>query len=278
METTKISVVMAVYKEEPNVVKRALDAIANQTFGEYEFIVVLDYPENKAVESYILDRAKSDNRIIFLKNDKNRGQGYSRNRAINHSKSGIIALQDADDGCDPNRLKLQYEFLEQNPEVDVIGTGLIYYDFNEQKELYRRAYPSEIDQEIKRRSPCGHPSMMVRKDVYLNSGMYSTEFVRQNNTQVFVEDYELYIRWYLKGVKIKNLQEFLYLYHRDDKGIEIKAKGMLQSVVGTKKKFRSQLNFGLVDSFYMYLEDFVSRLSPKAINFLFKMTQLKNLG
>ncbi|MBL0190267.1 MAG: hypothetical protein IPQ18_02655 [Saprospiraceae bacterium] len=82
----------------------------------------------------------------------------------------------------------------------------------------------------------------------------------------------------MDSVSIIKLYFMLYLYHRDDKGIEIKAKGMLQSVVGTKKKFRSQLNFGLVDSFYMYLEDFVSKLSPKTINFLFKMTQLKNLG
>ena len=67
----KISIIMSVYNETEDLLKRAIDSILNQTFTDFEFIIVLDKPDNSSAKKYILERQKTDNRIVFIENDVN---------------------------------------------------------------------------------------------------------------------------------------------------------------------------------------------------------------
>ena len=105
----KISVVMTVYNEE-NYLKAAIESILNQTFKDFEFIIIDDGSTDKSskiIESY------KDPRIIFYQSE-NRGMVYQFNFGIKQASASIIARMDADDIAEINRFELQYKFLRKS--------------------------------------------------------------------------------------------------------------------------------------------------------------------
>jgi len=128
MRNPKISVVMTTYREPEEYLRKSIESILNQTFEDFEFIIVLDDPNNERNEKLIEEYAKKDNRIVFLKNERNLGRGASRNRAIDIAKGKYIAIIDADDIALPERLEKQFNFLEENEDVDLLFTWAYWID------------------------------------------------------------------------------------------------------------------------------------------------------
>jgi len=71
MDAPLISVIMAVYDENINQLDEAIKSILTQSFDNFEFIIILDKSDNIKAEKLILEFQKNDNRIVFIKNDKN---------------------------------------------------------------------------------------------------------------------------------------------------------------------------------------------------------------
>jgi glycosyltransferase involved in cell wall biosynthesis len=264
----KVSVIMSVYKEPVDLIRRSTESILNQTFTDLELLVVVDWPANENAIEYFKNCSAKDNRVLYSVNEKNIGQGPSRNASIKKAKGKYIALQDADDVSVLDRLQKQVECLDSNEDVDVVGTGLIYHDLTTDKEIFRRSHNSVVSKEINQRMPCGHPSIMVKRNIFERYGYYDTQFIAFKGEQTFVEDYDLFLRWYIRGAQIRNLQEYLYIYSRDGTKIP-KAKSMLISVVNIKKKYKSQLNYRLIDYFYLYAQSFLSLFPSKVITYIF---------
>jgi len=165
----KISVVMAVWNGE-RFLNDAIDSILNQTFSDFEFIIVNDGSTDKT-EKIIL--SYTDSRIVYLKNDFNIGLAASLNKSIKVAKGEYIARMDDDDLCNIDRFKIQLDFMENNKDIGVVGT-LANYITEENEYLLTTQLP-EFHNEIKKKIPMfwfHHGSVMMRKELLLRCGCY----------------------------------------------------------------------------------------------------------
>ena len=115
IESPKISVVMPVLNGEKYLAE-AIESILNQTFQDFEFIIVDDGSTDQTPE-ILRSYANKDSRIQIVTNPINRGIGYSRNRGIALSRGEYIANMDADDLCLPERFEKQVRFLDSHPDI-----------------------------------------------------------------------------------------------------------------------------------------------------------------
>lgn len=109
-----ISVLMAVYNCD-RYLREAMDSILNQTWDDFEFIIVNDGSTDNSLQ---ILKEYSDKRIKIVTYEENKGVAHARNIGLEHCTSEYVALMDADDIALPDRLKLQYEYLMEHREID----------------------------------------------------------------------------------------------------------------------------------------------------------------
>jgi len=209
MKAPEVSVVMSCYNSELTL-RRALDSIINQTFSKFEFIIIDDGSTDGTLQ-IINEYVQQDNRIVLIKNNKNLGLAASLNRGILHSKGSLIARMDADDEAYKSRLEKQTSFLDQNKQVDILGSAIQERTKNgEVKKI--RTLPEHHDSIIERifRKPLVyHPTIMVRREIYEQLGLYDPKIF-------WAEDADLWYRLYDKVI-FHNLQEPLLYYQTKEK-------------------------------------------------------------
>ena len=113
----KISVVMSVYNGQ-KYLREAIDSILNQTFKEFEFIVIDDGSTDKSVE---IIKSYVDPRIILIKQE-NQGLAAALNGGIKIAKGKYIARMDADDISEVDRFSLQLQYMENNNHCVAVGS------------------------------------------------------------------------------------------------------------------------------------------------------------
>ena len=198
-----ISVVLPVYNGEKYLTE-AIDSILGQTFEDFELIIIDDGSTDGSLE--IMHLYESVDSRLKLITRKNRGLPASLNEAINIAKGSLIARMDADDICYPNRLAVQTKFMQQHPEVillgsaanfiDVDGISICTFTLSSKDSELRKVFPN---------SPFIHPSVMFIKDIFLKAGEY-TERMKLGG-----EDVTLFERMSRLG-KLHNLAEPLIKY------------------------------------------------------------------
>lgn len=213
----KVSIIMGAYNCAKTL-KRCVESIQNQTFSDWEFIICNDCSTDgtmKVAESL----AKTDHRIRLIENDKNRGLAHSLNHCLANSEGEYIARMDADDIALPHRFAIQVDFLDNHPEVDVVGGGVILYDeTGDKKTLLNPEYPTA--RYMTTRIPFFHPTIMMRKSAYDKLSGY-TDLPRTRRGQ----DMDLWFRFFAAGMRGYNLQEPLVKYH--DSMSDVKKKESL---------------------------------------------------
>ncbi len=202
MPEPAISVVMSLYNEAP-FVEEAIASVLRQTFRDFELIVVDDGSTDGGAELV----EKIDDPRIRLIRQQNQGLSGALNTGIRTARAQWIARQDADDDSEPNRLQLQYEAVTRRPDVVLIGTNAVTMD-EEGAPLSATNHPTD-DATIRKvlfdeylGNPFNHGSVLMRRDVFLQAGMYRVEF-RQ------AQDHDLWMRMSAFGV-FANLPEPLY--------------------------------------------------------------------
>ena len=115
-----ISVIMSTYKEDESQLRQSIESILNQTYQNFEFIIILDNAENEMHRSVIHDYAARDSRIRFLVNEGNHGRTLALNRGLALAKGEYIAIMDADDISLPKRFEIELTYIEKNG-YDLIG-------------------------------------------------------------------------------------------------------------------------------------------------------------
>lgn len=118
-----VSVLMAVYKTQPKRLRMAIESILNQTFKNFELIIVNDYPDDTECESII--KSYNDTRIKYFKNDKNMGIAAARNKLLEialDSPGKYILTVDHDDEQLPEKLEKLVAVLDANPDIGICGT------------------------------------------------------------------------------------------------------------------------------------------------------------
>ena len=196
----QITVLMSVYNCA-EFVKIAIDSILQQSFSDFEFIIIDDCSTDNSRE--IINCFK-DKRIRLVCNDSNIGLSGSLNKGILLSNGRYIARMDADDISYYNRLKVQFEFMERHPDIGVCGTWL--KTFGDKNIEWR--YPVESDP-IKCcllfESPFAHPTVMIRRDTLIKN-----KILYDASNQI-TEDYDFWVR--LSNItNFANIPEVLYSY------------------------------------------------------------------
>ena len=117
---------MSVFNNEADV-GEAIESMLNQTFSDFEFIIINDCSTDKSV-SIIEHYCQLDERIRLIHNETNCKLAASLNRGIQFAQGEFIARMDADDVAMPERLKIQYDYMQTNSEVAVCGTWVQLYE------------------------------------------------------------------------------------------------------------------------------------------------------
>ncbi len=111
-----ISVIMPTYNRA-ELLPRAINSILWQTYKDFEFIIVDDGSTDDTAR-LLKEYADKDKRIRILRNEKNKGIAYSRQRGLDAARGKYIAVMDSDDWSVPERLQKQIDFMDKNPEID----------------------------------------------------------------------------------------------------------------------------------------------------------------
>ena len=179
-----ISVILPVFNGE-KYIRESVESILCQTFKEFEFIIIDDGSTDKSVE---IIKSFNDSRIKLLRNNENKGIIFSLNKGIEEATGKYIARMDGDDIACPERLKIQFEFMERNPEVGICGTFVKRFGSILRRGLLKLPVSND---EIKVNSLffCSfvHPTVMFKKEVLTKNDLkYSEDFKG-------VEDYNLWV-------------------------------------------------------------------------------------
>lgn len=208
-----ISVIMSTYKEDERLLRESIESILNQTYRDFEYIIILDYPDNDVHKSVIEEYALKDDRIHFYINEKNMGLTDSLNRGLSLCHGEYIARMDADDISLPDRLERQMEYLEKN-HYDLIGgiTEMI----NENGSLLYSiksvpADPKKINKALRYSQCIAHPTWLGRKEVFEKNAGY--------RHMPLCEDYDFTLRAVLNGFVISNLNEPVLKYRMTSNSI-----------------------------------------------------------
>lgn len=193
------SVIMATYKEDIKFLKQSIESILNQTYKDFEYIIILDNPENQEHIQLINEYAKQDQRIRFYINDRNMGLTNTLNRGLSLANGKYICRMDADDISVLNRIEIQKKYLEDN-HFDLIGGVSKMIDENGNDIYSIKKVPTDftkIKKCIKYNQVISHPTWFGKKEVFDQLGGY--------RNIPLCEDYDFTLRTILKGYKISNV-------------------------------------------------------------------------
>lgn len=197
-----ISIVMSAYNAK-NYIKETIDSVLNQSYPYFEFLIVDD---GSTDDTFSIVSSYSDSRICSFKIE-NSGVAYAKNYLIKKAKYNWIAIIDADDTWDVDKLKKQVNFLNENPDYVLLGTYANIMD-KEGSFLYIEPKISQwniLKEKIKVKNQFTHSSVIYRKDLALECGLYY-EKVKQ-----YIVDYKL-LHCLCKKGKAYNLPEPLVNY------------------------------------------------------------------
>lgn len=239
--TPQISVVMSVYNAEKYLVQ-AIDSILNQTFTDFEFIIINDASTDTSLD---IIHSYHDVRINLINKPFNKGfKGFVENLNIglDLAKGKYIARMDADDIAREDRFQIQYDFLEKNPEIFMIGSDLNLINENNQNIGYLKSFANhqEITRKFNAENALYHPVIFFRNETDIR---YRDKFKA-------CEDFDFYLQLLSNGKKFRNITQPLLDYR-------ILESSISRSESGFSKRLLMEIS----------KDFFVSRMTTKMDNY-----------
>lgn len=173
--TPLVSVLMPAYNAEKYIAE-AIESILSQTFTDFE-LIISDDASTDATWNIIQKYKEKDKRIIINKNKENLYIAENRNLLVKLAKGKYIAWQDADDISLPNRIKNQYELMEKDSSLGIVGGYLQFFDDYGVKSIRKyKTDDSSLRSNIFKYSPVAQPTAMIRKECFDKVGLYNPEY------------------------------------------------------------------------------------------------------
>lgn len=223
----------------------AMNSVLTQTLEELELIVVDDGSTDDTAR---IAQSFADPRVVYIRFDQNRGVAAARNAAVERARGAYIAVLDADDIAEPQRLKTQVELLQRSG-ADVCGAE--HVDWNISTGRRRRGKQYHRDADIKALltvySPLCNSTVMARAEV-LKAHPYDVA-VR------LAEDYQLWGRLALAGCKFVASDQALVTYRVHPSQVSSDGKGTHAAFEVARQRYVRGLRLGLPD-------DFIPRQTP----------------
>ena len=206
----QVSFIVPNFNEDPDILLNALKSVANQSYPNFECIVV-DESTDKASADACRNFCNSDPRFKYFYPDSKLGLAASLNFGLRIARGEWAARFDSDDFCLPDRIKLQMEYLVLHPEIDLLGTGLEIMDAHG-NTIAERIYPKshkEIEWKMHFTTSIAHPTVIYRRQSIIDEGGYDSYFLNS-------EDLDLWLRLLNRGLRFGNLSQTLVRYRQQN--------------------------------------------------------------
>ncbi len=196
----QVSVLMPVYNNEAYV-KEAIESMLNQTYSDFELIVLDDCSTDNSAN---VIKQFDDKRIIYHCNAKNLGLANNLNVGLKMARGKYIARMDGDDISLHTRLQTQVDFLERNTDIDLCSCGL--EKFGTEHDIWiREINPEQVKITMLFYSPILHATSVWRREVFEKHNLY------YHQDAFPAEDYNLWSRAVFH-CKLVNIPQVLYKY------------------------------------------------------------------
>lgn len=235
-----LSALVTVYhKIDAAELQMSLESLATQTRPAEEIVIVEDGPLGDGLRE-IIDAfvgARSGARVVRLA--RNQGSGPASAAGMHTITTDLVARQDADDISLPERFERQLDFLEQHPEVDLVGSAAAEFLGETGNVVGIRRLPTEHDEiaaYLKINNPVSHPTMLARVAAVQDAGGYRAVH--------HMEDYDLMARMISRGSRFHNLPEPLVYFRTSESQFERRTgTGMFAA---ERQMQRNLVSYGIV--------------------------------
>ena len=217
-----VSVIIPTYNRA-HLIGRAIKSVLNQTYQDFEIIVVNDGSTDNTEE---VVKSFSDKRIKYIWHEKNKGAAAARNTGIKIAKGEYIAFQDSDDEWFPNKLEKQMKiFKKESPNLGIVYTG--FYRIKDSEKKYIPSHEivkkeGSIYEELLKGSFITTQSILVRKECFKKVGIFDENLPR-------LQDWELVIRL-SKYYEFKCIDEPLLISYYTTDSISANHKALIEAL------------------------------------------------
>ncbi|MGY0287368.1 MAG: glycosyltransferase family 2 protein [Candidatus Methanodesulfokora washburnensis] len=228
-----ISVILPTYNRA-RLLRRAIQSILNQTYQNFEIIVVDDCSNDNTEE---VVKSFCDKRIRYIRNRRHMGAPFSRNIGIKVAHGKYIAFQDSDDIWLPKKLAKQINAFENSPkEVGVVYTS--FWRIEEGKKVRIppsnfRQYEGNIHEILLETNFIGTSAAMVKKECFEKVGMFDETLPR-------LQEWDLWIRisrYYL----FRHINEPLVICHLQSDSISRNTNAYIQALKRISEKYFEEM-------------------------------------
>ena len=197
---------MATYNDKPELLKKAINSIIDQTEKNWEFLII-DDSTNISTINVLNEYINKDNRIRIIRSKLKNGFVKSLNIGLKQASGKYIARMDGDDISMPTRLEKEYFFLEKNPQYHIVGSKVNIINENDditsQIQFPQNNFKLLLFSMF--RCPLQHGDVMMRRTLIDKGFIYDENFEK-------AEDLELWLRMMKNNYKLYNLTERLYSF------------------------------------------------------------------
>jgi glycosyltransferase involved in cell wall biosynthesis len=247
MTNSTFSVLLSVYqKEKPDFLRDSLESLLTQTRMPKEIIIVKDgrvgEELNNVIESF---RAKQKVSLNVIGYEENRGLGLALNFGMQHITTPYVARMDTDDVAVPTRFEEQMSFLDSHPDIDILGSCIAEFNDDPQRPIWTRHVPEQhemIREKARLSNPMNHMTVVFKREKVVEAGGYQHA--------PYFEDYDLWVRMLMGGMKFHNLKSLLVLARIGNDMIG-KRHGFQYSKFEAAH-FRKMHRYGFINSFGLF--------------------------
>ena len=243
-----VSVVIPYFKKR-EYIKRCIQSVLRQNYKKFEIIIVYD-GEDFSDLAYIGAIVKKDKRIHLIKNYKLLGAGLSRNKGINIAKGKFIALLDADDYWDKNKLKFQIKFMKDH-NYQASHTSYQIIDKENKKISIRSARNFYEVEDLLYSCDIGLSTIILKKNIFSKNIKFPDTKTK--------EDFILWLKLLKKKIPIIGLDKKLTYWRKLDNSL---SSSIIQKMFDGFKVYYIYMNYSFFKSVY--------NLFHLSINFLKK--------
>lgn len=253
MADNMVSVIIPTYNRK-DTLKRSIDSVLNQTYGNIEVIIVDDCSTDGSFE-YIADVYEEVQNITYIMNDKNIGPGAARNVGVMHAKGEYVAFHDSDDVWMPDKLEKQMKLMKQTDD----NVGFVYSSFcGEAQDGSIGVWPPENWENSKKEGDIfswlllqpmvGAITIVMKKEIFLTVGGFNEELRA-------LEDYEFSLR-VAQRYNILFIEEALArVYNSADSVGKSALNSMYAQCYIAKKYLKEYEKYGLKKEKYLRMLD-----------------------
>jgi len=200
-----ISILIPVYNTKPDFLIKCINSCLSQTIDDYE-IVIVDNGSTDNETIGVLTECSKESKINIYNCAQQEGKNnisIALNMGLRNCNHNLVARMDSDDIMFHDRLERQLDYMNKNPEVDILGAQIRVFPDN-----YTTNHPKVITKEMGVNSSwfINHPSVMYKKDKILSIGGY------KDTPEHAAEDYGLWMNALRNKMVIRNMKETVLLY------------------------------------------------------------------